>query len=401
MNMTKPASNLDPALQSMMPVLYLIATASFAANLSVRAIDPVLPHIADDLAVSIAEAAGLSAALAFTFAIVQPIVGAVADLIGKARVMITCLGLLGIGSILGAFADSFPLLLATRVLCGIGAGGVFPVTLSLTSDLVPIAARQIAISRVLAGAMIGNILGSTLGGVVGDLLGWRGVLMLLGVLTTAASIAVGIGLRGGPATASAVGGDFATLKHGYRILFANPRTKICFSVVFVEGCCVFGVFPFVASFLFELGETRLSIAGIVIAGFALGGLLYTASVTRLLPAIGVRGLMIGGGALLGIQLVVLGLGLPWQAQMASFVVMGLGFYMLHGCMQVFASELSVEARATSLALHSCFFFLGQTAGPILYGLGISHLGKMPTLALAAIAVTLVGIIGATLLVKRD
>ena len=298
MNMTKPARNLDPALQSMMPVLYLIATASFAANLSVRAIDPVLPHIADDLAVSIAEAAGLSAALAFTFAIVQPIVGAVADLIGKARVMITCLGLLGIGSILGAFADSFPLLLATRVLCGIGAGGVFPVTLSLTSDLVPIAARQIAISRVLAGAMIGNILGSTLGGVVGDLLGWRGVLMLLGVLTTAASIAVGIGLRGGPATASAVGGDFATLKHGYRILFANPRTKICFSVVFVEGCCVFGVFPFVASFLFELGETRLSIAGIVIAGFALGGLLYTASVTRLLPAIGVRGLMIGGGLML-------------------------------------------------------------------------------------------------------
>ena len=96
MNMTKPARNLDPALQSMMPVLYLIATASFAANLSVRAIDPVLPHIADDLAVSIAEAAGLSAALAFTFAIVQPIVGAVADLIGKARVMITCLGLLGI-----------------------------------------------------------------------------------------------------------------------------------------------------------------------------------------------------------------------------------------------------------------------------------------------------------------
>ena len=157
MNMTKPARNLDPALQSMMPVLYLIATASFAANLSVRAIDPVLPHIADDLAVSIAEAAGLSAALAFTFAIVQPIVGAVADLIGKARVMITCLGLLGIGSILGAFADSFPLLLATRVLCGIGAGGVFPVTLSLTSDLVPIAARQIAISRVLAGAMIGDL----------------------------------------------------------------------------------------------------------------------------------------------------------------------------------------------------------------------------------------------------
>ncbi|HEY4204936.1 MAG TPA: MFS transporter, partial [Xanthobacteraceae bacterium] len=56
----------------MPPVLYLIALASFAANLSVRAVDPVLPHIADDMLVSIAHAAALSAALAFTFAIVQP-----------------------------------------------------------------------------------------------------------------------------------------------------------------------------------------------------------------------------------------------------------------------------------------------------------------------------------------
>jgi predicted MFS family arabinose efflux permease len=155
----------------MPPVLYLIALASFAANLSVRAIDPVIPHIADDLSVSIAQAAGLSAALAFTFAIVQPIIGAVADLLGKARVMVVCLALLGIGSFLGAFATSYPMLLATRILCGVGAGGVFPVTLGLTSDLVPVAGRQVAISRVLAGAMIGNILGATLGGVVGDLLG--------------------------------------------------------------------------------------------------------------------------------------------------------------------------------------------------------------------------------------
>jgi predicted MFS family arabinose efflux permease len=103
---------------------------------------------------------------------------------------------------------------------------------------------------------------------------------------------------------------------------------------------------------------------------------------------------------MALQLVVLGLGLPWQAQMASFVVMGLGFYMLHGCMQVFASELAVEARATSLSLHSCFFFLGQTAGPIAYGFGISHIGKMPTLIICGVIVTLVGIIGAKLLVTK-
>ncbi len=385
----------------MLFILNLIALTTFAANLSIRAIDPVLPHIADDLSVSIAQAASLSAGLAFTFAIVQPVVGAAADLLGKARLMLVCLVLLGIGSILGAFATSFPALLVTRILCGIGAGGVFPVAMGLTSDLVPLAQRQVALGRVLAGAMIGNILGASLAGAIGDITGWRGVLLLLGILTIAAALTVGFGLRGRAGAKSAGPASLSVLAHGYRVLFANPRTKICYVIVFFEGCCVFGVLPFVAAFLFDLGETRLSIAGIVIAGFAAGGLIYTVSVGRLLPLLGMRGLMIGGAALVALQLVLLGIGLGWPAQTASFVAMGLGFYMLHGCMQVFASELSEEARATSLSLHACFFFLGQTAGPIGYGFGLDHVGKLTTLSLSAGIVMLVGLFGARLLVKRS
>ena len=39
----------------------------------------------------------------------------------------------------------------------------------------------------------------------------------------------------------------------------------------------------------------------------------------------------------------------------------------------------MEARATALSLHSFFFFMGQTIGPIAYGFGIGHVGKIPTL----------------------
>jgi len=77
--------------------------------------------------------------------------------------------------------------------------------------------------------------------------------------------------------------------------------------------------------------------------------------------------------------------------------MGWGFYMIHGCLQVFASELSVEARATALSLHSFFFFMGQTIGPIAYGLGILHLGKIPTLLSAAAVMIVLGFVCARLL----
>ena len=151
---TAIASRLPPALN-------IIALATFAASLSARALDPVLPHVADDFGVSIATAAGFAAVFAFTFAIIQPVLGAAADLFGKARLMIVCLVLLGLANILGAMATSFSLLFATRILAGIGSGGVFPVALSLTSDLVGPEKRQVAIGRTLTGSMTGNLLGAS------------------------------------------------------------------------------------------------------------------------------------------------------------------------------------------------------------------------------------------------
>ena len=145
----------------MPPVLNIIALATFAASLSARALDPVLPHVADDFGVSIATAASFAAVFAFTFAIVQPVLGAAADLFGKARLMIICLVLLGLASILGALSTSFPMLFASRILAGIGSGGVFPIALGLTSDLVAPDKRQVAIGRTLAGAMTGNLLGAS------------------------------------------------------------------------------------------------------------------------------------------------------------------------------------------------------------------------------------------------
>lgn len=377
------------------PALNIITLATFAASLSARALDPVLPHVADDFGISIAMAASFAAVFAFTFAIIQPVLGAAADLFGKARLMIICLVLLGVANILGALATSFPMLFASRVLAGIGSGGVFPVSLGLTSDLVGPEKRQIAIGRTLAGAMTGNLLGASVSGLIGDLLGWRGVLAVLGVVVIVASVAVTIGFRGAelkhpPKT------SFTALKAGYRTIFRN-RNALCYAAVFIEGCAVLGVFPFIASFLFELGETRLSIAGIVIAGFAIGGLFYTLTVSRFLPWLGVKGMMIVGATVVASQLVVTAFGFGWMAQTLSLLLMGWGFYTIHGCLQVFASELSVEARATALALHSFFFFMGQTLGPLLYGFGLDHAGKMPTLLAAALVMVALGLACARLL----
>lgn len=380
----------------MPPLLTIIAMSAFAVSLTARAIEPVLPQIGNDLAVSIAMAAGLSAANALTFALVQPFLGALADLFGKARLVIACLLLLAAANAAGAFATSFEVLFATRIVAGIGAGGVFPIAMGLTSDLVPTHQRQVAMSRVLGGAMMGNLLGATFSGLIGDFVGWRGVLMVLGLLVLIASFAVAYGFRGvlsGPAEKI----PLSQLRQGYRAIFANPNARVCFTAVFIEGLCILGLFPFVAAFLADLGEPRLSIAGLVIAGFATGGLFYTLTVSRFLPRVGVKGMMIGGGLLGGAQLAFVTVGAPWPVQLASFFLMGWGFYSLHGSLQIFSSDLAPEARASALAIHSFFFFMGQAAGPVVYGFGLAHLGKTATLLISAAIIVTLGFVCARLL----
>ena len=50
-----------------------------------------------------------------------------------------------------------------------------------------------------------------------------------------------------------------------------------------------------------------------------------------------------------------------------FVLFGIGFYMLHNCIQVHVTDLTQTARGAALSMHSASFYFGQAIGPIYYG----------------------------------
>lgn len=123
------------------------------------------------------------------------------------------------------------------------------------------------------------------------------------------------------------------------------------------------------------------------------------TVSRLLPRFGVKALMAGGSVIMALQFVAIAFGPRWEVQAVCFLILGWSFDRLHGSLQVFSSDLAPEARASALSLHACFFFLGQAVGPIVYGFGLSHFGKIPTLCISAAAILLFGI-GAALMLNR-
>jgi predicted MFS family arabinose efflux permease len=370
--------------------LNLIALVVFASSLFMRSTDPVIPQIALGLGVQASTAALLTTAFSLPYALVQPLLGALADMFSKTRLMLICLLLVTASAIVCGLAQSFEILVVARMVAGLAAGGVVPIAFALVGDKIPVHERQVAMGRLLFAIMTGNLLGATCAGVLGDLIGWRGVFFATGLFGAFVLVAAVIGFRG----ALEAGGrfDLSMLGPNYRAIFSNPLAKICFSAVFFEALFMYGVFPYIATLLYDAGVTQASIAGVVIAGFGLGGAIYSLSVSRLLAWFGERMMMRLGGLAMGFCLLIIASRVAWPFEFANFVLLGLGFYMLHAVIQIYASELAPAARGSAMALHSFFFFLGQAAGPIIYGIGLrSSIGIRPIMIFGAFVLVGVGL----------
>jgi DHA1 family inner membrane transport protein len=378
--------------------LAIIAFMTFSSALSVRAVDPMIPQIAHDFWLPPATAAMLAAAF-ISYGAVLPVLGPVADSVGKKRVMIGCLVVLTIASFLCAVAATFEQLFVLRVIAGAGCGGLFPIGMAMLSDLVPLAQRQVAIGRLLAGTITGNLMGSAAAGVVADLIHWRGVFLVLGVVSLIALILAAFGLRGLPETPRQPLHPRSVIRR-YRAIFQIPTARICYLTVLTEGIFVMGLFAYVAVMLLQAGEPRASIAGLVIASFAVGGIIYSVSIGLMLRWLSQKRVMIGGGLFMAAGIAIVAFTPPWQVQCVAFAMMGLGFYMLHASIQVFVTELAPEARSSAIAFHTFSIFAGQSIGTAAFGYGLVLIGAPASLAICSVAIAMTGIISAHLLAQR-
>ncbi len=288
-----------------------------------------------------------------------------------------------------------------RVAAGLTAGGVFPVAMALTGDLVPIHQRQVAIGRLLAVGLTGNVVGAGIAGVIGDVLGWRGIFAVFGLFGLISAIAAFYAFRNFRRPTPPPPFHRAAVVANFRHIFAEPRAKVCFISVFFEAIFIHGLFPYVAILLLAAGEARASIAGLVVATFGFGGVIYSMTVGSLVARIAERRLMLIGGALAAIALILAALHYPWYVQVAVFGLLGFGFYMLHGCIQVHVTELSDTARGTAASLHSAFFFIGQAMGPVVYGIGYSHGFMEQTIIVGAGVVMVIALVCSRLLRHRE
>ena len=376
--------------------LNLLACVAVVGPILSRASDPVIPQIALSLSVLPATAALLSTAYTLPFALAQPVLGPLSDVFGRARIMFVCLSILVATTFVCSIVMSFPQLMSARIIGGIAGGGLMPIMLALVSDRFALAERRVAISRVLGGAMIGNLVGAMMSGFIGDLFGWRGVFIAGGFLGVFAVVALAAVVRSDPPQ-PAKQLNVRGILDNFRAIFADRRAKYCFGAVYVEGLCLFGLFPFVALILHDAGETKASIAGIVLGAYGVGSLGYSFLIGRMMTILSEKQIMIGGASAIAVAFCIISLGLGWPTMMGAMFIAGLSFFMVHGWIQIHVSEILPDARGAAISLHAFFLFLGSASGPVVYGFAFSHFGVMPTMIASAALFLVMGLVTAAAL----
>ncbi|TWP39092.1 MFS transporter [Leekyejoonella antrihumi] len=149
------------------------------------------------------QAAPIISGFLLGYVAVLPLIGRLADLVARQRILLWCLAIFVVGSAVTAIAVELPVLVAGRVVQGIGGGGLVPATLALVADLWPRGRRGTALGVVSAVQELGSVLGPLFGALILALWDWRVIFWVnaaAGVL-----LAAGIRVIGGgtdPTTAS-------------------------------------------------------------------------------------------------------------------------------------------------------------------------------------------------------
>jgi predicted MFS family arabinose efflux permease len=344
-------------------LVLVLGLAAGASSLAGRALDPLVGILAAEFAVSAATVALLGTAYALPYALIQPVLGPVGDAIGKRRVIRACLVVLALALAASAAAPDLTTLSVLRVVAGAASGGVFPLTIAVIGDNVPMERRQVALSRLLVAGLTGWAGGSALAAALEPFIGWRGVMLLC----AAAAVAGLVVLRQRDVVPPGRKLDLSDALMRYRGIIALPAARVLYFSVFVEGALVFGIFPFLAPTFEARGIGGALEAGLALTAFACGGFAFGALAPAMLRGLGQARMMLLGGGFAAAGLAVLAVAPAAPLAIGCCLVLGLGFYMVHTSIQTRVTEVAPQSRGSAVSLHAFHFFLGQSLGPVLMG----------------------------------
>ena len=348
-------------------LLYLLMACNLVLGTGVFVLAGILVPISESLHVSVAAAGQAMTAYAVSTALLAPLVLVLTGRWSRRSALVFGLLLFALGSLVCALAQSLAVLLAGRVLMGIGAIYT-PISGGIAVAMVAPAQRGRALSLVFLGISISYVVGTPLGAWLGFRFGWQWPVALVAVAGLVAAIALALWL---PKHIAAPGASFKGLPR----LLVQPAIASTLSVTLLYFTAIFLVFSYIGPVLQALLPMSAEGMSFTLMLFGLAG---------------VVGTIVGGWAndrfgarrTLPVQLTVLASMMAlvpltrghYLAMVTVFFIWGVAGFGMMAPQQSRLAGLSPAQTPILLSLNASMLYLGTAGGAALGGAVAGQVG---------------------------
>jgi DHA1 family inner membrane transport protein len=374
-------------------VVYVLALGTFLMGTTEFMVAGLLPEIAGNLQVSVAQTGLMITVFAVGMIVGAPLMAMLTLRLPKRLTLMLALGVFAAGHVIVALSSNFSLVLAARFLTAIATGAFWAVANVAAARAAGPAAGSRALGLVGAGAMLANVVGVPVGAFAGQAMGWRGPFLALAALSAAAIVLIARTVPhevGGHQETGSIRSELTALRSG--------RVWLVLAACATTTGGVLAAYSYISPLLTDRSGIASGTVPLVLVGFGLGALagslvggrlgdrrphtvtvVAAAGATLLLLAVS----LLAGYAVPTIILVAL---LGFFGLGANPVLMALAVRFARQA-PVLASALTVSAFNLGTAIGS--WIAGLTldsslgpSGPAVVGTAIAALTLIPTIALA-------------------
>jgi ACDE family multidrug resistance protein len=342
---------------------------------------PVLPAIKTSLALSQFKVSLIISVFSFSAGLIIPVAGFLSDRFGRKKIIVPALLLYGLGGVIAGLAaillkqSSYYIILAGRIMQGIGAAGTSSIAMALCGDLYKGSERSKSLGIIESANGLGKVISPILGSLVG-LIAWYATLLFFPLIAVPIAAAVWFLVKEPEGNTS--NEPMRKYLQDFAKIFKNsyPMLLSAFFAGAAALLVLFGVLFFLSDYL----ENTYGLKG-VSKGGALAIPVLFMSATSYITGLSIKknfGLMktliVTGLFLTGAALSVLPLFHNTYIFFIAISLAGIGSGLVLPCLNTFiTSSAGSEERGLLTSFYGSVRFFGVAAGPPLFGLlmGIS------------------------------
>jgi len=342
-----------------------VGIPGFCAFFNLYGPQSLLPSLAREFEASPAEISLTITVTTLAIAISAPFSGAIADILGRKRVIAAAMIVATVPLIMIALAPSLPALIFWRFMLGLALPPIFTVVVAYIGEEWPPAQAMGAMGVYMAATSVGGFAGRLVSGLLADLVGWRTGFLMTAAMTLACGLAVALILpRERHFTRSeglAVSGR-QMLAH-----LRNPQLLATYAVGFGTLFTFVALFTYV-NFLLAAPPYNLSptLLGAVFVTY-LAGAAAVLGLGRAIARFGRRPLVIGAigvwacGALLtllpSLPVIIIGL-----------AVAACGGFIVQATSTGYVALTAQSGRTSAIGFYATTYYVGGSIGAVLPGL---------------------------------